>query len=119
MKKTWELINLATKKCKKNKDEISCINIDGRTVTDPALIAEKFNKFFVNIATEIGKTIPPTDEPLRQPLPEPTTFLNMSHPIISQDIIDVIKQLKPKHSLDPSNLSMVLIKKYRILYVCH
>jgi len=111
MKKTWELINLATKKCKKNKDEISCINIDGRTVTDPALIAEKFNKFFVNIATEIEKTIPPTDEPLRQPLPEPTTFLNMSNPIISQDIIDVIKQLKPKHSLDPSNLSMVLIKK--------
>jgi hypothetical protein len=42
------------------------------------------------------------------------------HPIISQDIIDVTKQLKPKHSLDPSNLSMVLIKKkYRILYVCH
>ena len=35
----------------------------------------------------------------------------MSNPIISQDIIDVIDQLKPKHSLDPSNLSMVLLKK--------
>ena len=35
----------------------------------------------------------------------------MSNPIISQDIIDVINQLKPKHSLDPSNLSMVILKQ--------
>jgi hypothetical protein len=55
------------------------------------LIFEKFNKFFENIPSEIEKTIPPADQPLQQPLPEPTTFLNMSHPIISQDIIDVIK----------------------------
>jgi hypothetical protein len=38
------------------------INFDGRTVTDPALIAEKFNKFFVNIASEIEKTIPHSDD---------------------------------------------------------
>jgi hypothetical protein len=111
MKKTWELINLATKKSKKNRDEIHCINSDGRTLTDPALIADKFNTFFINIASEIEKTIPPADQPLQQPLSEPHAFLNMSNPIISQDIIDVIKQLKPKHSLDPSNLSMVLLKK--------
>jgi len=112
MKKTWELINLATKKCKKNKDEISCINIDGNTVTDSAAIADKFNTFFVNIASEIEKTIPPADQPLQYPtVPEPTAFLNMSNPIISQDIIDVINQLKPKHSLDPSNLSMVILKQ--------
>jgi hypothetical protein len=76
------------------------------------LIAEKFNKFFVNIASETEKTIPPADQPLQQPALEPATFLNMSHPIISQDIIDVIKQRKPKLSLDPYNLIMVLIKKY-------
>jgi len=70
------------------------MNFDGRNVTDPAFIADKFNKFFVNIASEIEKTIPPADQPLQQPVLEPTTFLNMSHPIISQDIIDVIKQLK-------------------------
>jgi len=31
-------------------------------------------------------------------------------PIILQDILDAIKQLKPKHSLDPKNLSMVILK---------
>jgi hypothetical protein len=34
----------------------------------------------------------------------------MSDPTISQDIWDVIKQLKPKQSLDPTNLSMVILK---------
>ncbi len=67
--------------------------------------------FFVNIASEIEKIITPADQPLQQPVLAPTTFLNMSHPIISQDIIDLIKQLKPKHCLDLYNLSMVLIKK--------
>jgi hypothetical protein len=66
----------------------------------------------VNIASEIEKTIPPADQPLQlPPPPEPAVFLNMSNPIISQDILDVISQLKPKHSLDPSNLSMVMLKK--------
>ena len=75
MKKTWELINLATKKCKKNKDDVSCISIDGRTVTDSASIANKFNNFFVNIASEIEKTIPPADQPLQlPPPPEPAVF---------------------------------------------
>ena len=55
MKKTWELINLATKKSKKNRDEIHCINSDGRTLTDLALIADKFNTFFINIASESKK----------------------------------------------------------------
>jgi hypothetical protein len=78
MKKTWELINMATRKCKKNKDDISCINIDGRTVTDSAAIADKFNSFFINIATEIEKDIPPVDQPfLQQTFPEPTSFLKV------------------------------------------
>jgi hypothetical protein len=37
-------------------------------------------------------------------------MFKLSDPIISQDVLDVIKQLKPKHSLDPNNLSMVILK---------
>ena len=32
-------------------------------------------------------------------------------PIISQDILDVLAQLQPKHSLDPSNIPTFLLKK--------
>jgi len=41
---------------------------------------------------------------------EPTTFFKYD-PIISQDILDVFAQLQPKHSLDPTNIPMFLLKK--------
>ena len=67
--------------------------------------------FFVNIATEIESKIPPAiPNAVPIPLTEPESMFKMSDPIISQDILDVIKQLKPKHSLDPNNLSMVILK---------
>ena len=110
-KKTWELINLATKRPVKNKNFTSCLNINGTITSNPAEIAEKFNNFFVNIATEIEINIPPAvPNVVPIPLTEPDSMFQMSAPIISQDIIDVIKQLKPKHSLDPTNLSMVMLK---------
>jgi hypothetical protein len=58
-KKTWELINLATKRPAKNKNFTACLNINGTITSNSTEIAEKFNNFFVNIATDIEKTIPP------------------------------------------------------------
>jgi hypothetical protein len=110
-KKTWELINLATKRSTKNKNFTSCLNINGSITSNPTEIAEKFNNFFVNIATEIERTIPPAiPNFVPIPLTEPESMFKLSDPIISQDVLDVIKQLKPKHSLDPNNLSMVILK---------
>jgi len=42
-KKTWELINLATKRPLKNKNLTSCLNINGTIISNPAEIAERFN----------------------------------------------------------------------------
>jgi len=110
-KKTWELINLAIKRPEKNKNVSSCLNIDGNIITNPTEVAEKFNNFFVNIATEIESKIPPAIPNVVPILfTEPDSLFSMSDPIISQDILDVIKQLKPKHSLDPTNLSMIILK---------
>ncbi len=110
-KKTWELINLATKRSAKNKNSTACLNINGTITSNSTDIAEKFNNFFVNIATEIEITIPPAiPNVVPIPLTEPESLFKLSDPIISQEILDVIKQLKLKHSLDPNNLSMVILK---------
>jgi hypothetical protein len=110
-KKTWELINLAIKRPGKNKLVSSFLNIDGNIISKPTEVAEKFNTFFVNIASEIESKIPPAiPNVVPIPLTEPESLFSMSDPIISQDILDVIKQLKPKHSLDPTNLSMIILK---------
>jgi len=111
MKKTWELINQATKRGLKNKNLITCLIVDGKNICNPEIIANTFNSYFASIASEIESKIPPAD-PAVNPIPsiEPNVLFDLSNPIISQDIIDVIKQLKPKHSLDPKNLSMIVLK---------
>jgi len=87
------------------------LNINGKLILNSAEIADKFNNFFDNSVTEIKSNIPPAiPNVVPIPLTEPDSLFKMSDPTISQDIWDVIKQLKPKHILDPTNLSMVILK---------
>ena len=111
MKKTWELINEATKKKRKNKENVQRLNLENTLILDSTEIAENFNKFFVKIASEIEKKIPPADVINETAHTDPLTFFKCD-PIISQDILDVLTQLQPKHSLDPTNIPIFLLKKF-------
>ena len=53
LKKTWEILNSAIKKCKK-ANVISSLRIDNVESNDPFVIASKFNEFFTTIAEEIA-----------------------------------------------------------------
>jgi hypothetical protein len=78
-KKTWELINLAIKRPGKNKLVSSFLNIDGNIISKPTEVAEKFNTFFVNIATEIESKIPPAiPNVVPIPLTEPESLFSTS-----------------------------------------
>jgi len=110
MKKTWEIINEATKKKRKCKENIKQLNLNQTLLLKPSDIAEQFNLFFTSIAEEIAQKIPPADCTDDQLPTEPLHFLKHD-PIISQDILDVLCQLQPKHSLDPTNIPMFLLKK--------
>jgi hypothetical protein len=50
-KKTWELINLATKRPAKNKNFTACLNVNGTITSNSTEIAEKFNNFFFFLLT--------------------------------------------------------------------
>ena len=86
------------------------LNLQNTLILDSSEIAETFNKFFINIATEIEQKIPPANLMNEITQAEPATFFKYD-PIISQDILDVLSQLQPKHSLDPTNIPMFLLKK--------
>ena len=110
MKKTWETINEATKKKRKSKEDIKQLNLGQILLTSPLDIANHFNQFFTTIAEKIAEKIPPTNFNCNVASPEPLNFLKHD-PIISGDIIDVLSQLQPKHSPDPCNIPMFLLKK--------
>ena len=52
----WDIINIT----KKSKNNINSIQVNGRDITDPAIIANEFNNHFTTIATQIeAKLITP------------------------------------------------------------
>jgi hypothetical protein len=89
MKKTWELIHEATKKKRKVKESVQRLNLENTLILDSSEIAETFNRFFINIASEIEQKIPPANVMNEIAQVEPATFFKYE-PIISQDIFDVL-----------------------------
>ena len=58
IKKTWEGLRKLVNVKKTVKFSITQLNIKGNIVDDPAMIAEKLNKFFVNVGPETEKMSP-------------------------------------------------------------
>ena len=68
--------------------------IDGNTVTDKAVIADNFNKFFVNVGPTLAKSIPTT-------VYSPTRFLKERNlntifliPVLDQEVEKMKKKIK-------------------------
>ena len=58
--KTWEGIRDIINITKKSKNNINSIQVNGRDITDPAIIANEFNNHFTTIAEQIeAKLITP------------------------------------------------------------
>jgi len=109
-KKTWELLKEATY-LTKSSDKIEKLNIGGSTVSDPELIANEFNDFFVNVGVQISKSIIPTKAKAEDFMPTLDNLIeidlgntNPTH------FCDIVKSLQPKCSLDSDGLSTKLLK---------
>ena len=59
-RKTWEIINEVTGR-KSEKAIINELEFEDKKLTDPAEIAEGFNKFFAEIGPKVSKNIEDTD----------------------------------------------------------
>ena len=57
MSKTWKVINKITKKTS-SKSSVEQLADGGSLINDPVEIAKKFNKFFINIGSELREKIP-------------------------------------------------------------
>ena len=81
-------------------------------VSDPKLIAEKFNEFFANIANKIVDSINPSNLP---PCPNPSSsdslFSLSDSPVTSAEIYECAKNLNDKKTQDSNGLSSNFIIK--------
>ena len=110
MKKTWKGIKeLANIKVGLNSN-ISEINRNGESITDPKEIGNTFNNFFANVGPNTNKTIP-------RPLKSPTSYLRNRISLgfiiayASEDeILKIIISLDDSKSSDPSSIPIRLLK---------
>ncbi len=70
-KKTWDTLNEALGKEKKNQ-YVDKININGVSSSDPKEIANHFNRFFTQVGKNISSSIPPIQK-------QPEDFIHYDH----------------------------------------
>ena len=91
--------------------------MEGNLINDPRLMAEKFNVFFTNVATEIVDSIHPTDHDFDffPPTTQDCSFNFSDEPLTKSEILDAISQLKNKDSNDDNGLSSSFVKQLSII----
>jgi len=110
VKKTWNIFNELLGKSKSN-DSVEKINIEGRSITDPAEIASEFNGFFTSIGKKISNSIPPIDK-------QPEDYINYGReiPLLNlgnttpEHVKKIIGKLASKNSCDVNGVSTRMIK---------
>jgi len=113
LKKTWQLIRSAANMRNVKKVDLSHFQVDGRLISDPLEIANKFNEFFttmpVKIASEIiqPSNLPPGTGTVR---PDGSPVFKLNNPISQTEILEAVKQLQPKKSQDFHGISMFFLK---------
>ena len=106
----WETLKELTtgKSCNQPIEKI--VTNNNTIVTEPALIAEEFNNFFVKAGKSVSDSVLPVSKDPVDFLPKinpPDMFFNE----ISQgELVNIIEQMESKSSLDINGLSTKLIK---------
>ena len=106
----WETLKELTtgKSCNQPIEKI--VTNNNAIVTEPALIAEEFNNFFVKAGKSVSVLVLPVSKDPVDFLPKinpPEMFINE----ISQgELVNIIEQMESKSSLDINGLSTKLIK---------
>ena len=108
IRKTWETINgiLNRKKSKKSSDHFSA---NGKLLTQPKEIAEKFNDYFINIGSNYSNSNEEGTTP-NQYMPPKKEAIFSFKPTTNKEISDIIKRLKCKESSGFDNISTRLLK---------
>lgn len=103
-KDTWRTINSLTGR---NKGKLSnSFLIDGNSSSDPVRIADAFNQYFIDIPYKIQTNLPSSSEPYLNDVDcTPQSFFVV--PIVSDEVISVLKKLKSGDNLNDIPVKML------------
>ena len=85
------------------------LNINKEEITDKKIIADTFNKFFINVGSNLADKIPPSSTNFKSYLPNITTALS-DKPLSEKEFKDAFFTLKTNKSPGYDNLRVNVIK---------
>ena len=110
-KTIWQGIHEIISSTKNKKGGyVTAIIADDNTITDPIEIAENFNNFFTSIGTNLQKKIPPTKKNFTDYLKKPNSENFTIAPTTSDEIRDLIHNLKSSKSVGPYSIPTKIMK---------
>lgn len=114
MKKSWQLVDEITSYSSKRIESTNMLIINGNTITDSYDIAENFNNYFVNIASELRENnVIPDDFHYSHHI-DKSCYLN---PITAHELCMIVASMQNKSSKDIDGLSNVIVKSTFIYIV--
>jgi len=108
IKNTWQTINNVIGK--NSKPKASSYFLDGSTkISDPELIANKFNSFFAEIGPTLASKIQ-SPSSFSDFLHDPNSKTLFFHPIEEKEILDIVKNFKSGKSAGYDDISPTVVK---------
>jgi hypothetical protein len=91
LKKTWSLLKETINQKSKKSSGIGCLSVNGHEVTDPILIAESLNNFFITAASDIVNDILPVVQDPEPPVRDDIPLLSFTDsPVTHSEVLNVI-----------------------------
>ncbi len=111
MKHTWKNINSLLGRNKQNLSHTHFKRDTGEYTSDPNLISNDFNDFFVNIGPNLASQIENENQNYSDFLFHPSNHTMFMQPVTENEILKIISKLDPNKSPGHDNINNHLIKK--------
>jgi len=109
MKQTWKILNQAIGKQNNKSKFPQSFKINDETITDQSIIANEFNTFFTNIGHNVSHNVPHSSKSFDEYLPGHHDHSIFLDPVDSEDVISIVKNIKPKTSSGQDEISPKLL----------
>ena len=107
---TWKGIKSIININSNSNNQPTCLNVEGKTITNSTEIANSFNTFFSTIAQKIEHKLIPTHKTHNDYLMSPNTESIFLFPTTEKEIIDNITGLKINKSTGPNSINTKILK---------
>ena len=109
IRQTWKTINGIIGRGKSKSQQSTFKTDDGGVVTEPEIISNSFNNFFVDIGPKLASQIQHSGKDYYEYLQNPTQSCLFMKPIIAEEIVKIISTFNQNKSPGHDNIGILVI----------